>query len=239
MRLSFASIVAFATAALAQTAGFHPIPKPSQGEEVAAGSVYEIVWQPDSTHPGEITIGLLGGATPSTLSIVDTIATGVDGSAGKFSWAVPSTLGNLETYGIMITLESDNSVFQYGFPFKIVAGGDDTDDESDDESSTTTTSTTTSTSTATTTSTKSTATSESSSSSSSTSSAAPSSFLTSSTEESSTTVAPSSTFTSVVVVTPTEPAPTTTDPVTTNGAAPMAAGGLALFGGLAVAALAF
>ncbi|KAL2270956.1 hypothetical protein VTJ83DRAFT_327 [Remersonia thermophila] len=250
MRFSIASVVAFAAATLAQTTGFHPITKPVQGEEVQAGSTYEIVWLPDNTHPGEITIELLGGATPSTLNIVGTIATGVAGSAGKYSWSVPASLGDLATYGIKISLASDTTVFQYGFPFKIAAVGDETDSNTDDESTTsaaapTTTTTASSSSVAsstteasTSTTEASTSTTESSSSTSSTPSAVPSSFLTSSSTES-TSVAPSTTFTSVVVVTPTEAAPSSTSPVVTNAAAPLAARGMALLGGLAVAALAF
>jgi hypothetical protein len=74
MRFSFASVVAFATAVLAQTEGFHPLVKPAEGEVVPAGSTYEIVWQPDATNPGSVSIDLLGGGSPSTLLVLDTIA---------------------------------------------------------------------------------------------------------------------------------------------------------------------
>lgn len=74
MRFSVAAVLAFATATLAQTAGFDVITKPTEGEKVPAGSTYEIVWQPSAEHPGEITIGLLGGATPGTLAVLDVIA---------------------------------------------------------------------------------------------------------------------------------------------------------------------
>ncbi len=76
MRFSFAAVLAFAASALAAdpTAGFNPITKPTEGEKVPAGSTYEIVWQPSATYPGAITIGLLGGDSPATLSVVDTIA---------------------------------------------------------------------------------------------------------------------------------------------------------------------
>lgn len=45
---------------------------------------------------------------------------GVDASTGKYSWSVDADLGDLATYGIMITLESNAETFQYGFPFKII-----------------------------------------------------------------------------------------------------------------------
>lgn len=74
MQLSIAAVLAFASAALAQTDGFDPITKPTQGEMVPAGSTYQIVWQPSAARPGSIKIGLLGGSSPSTLSVVATIA---------------------------------------------------------------------------------------------------------------------------------------------------------------------
>lgn len=74
MRFSITALFAFATTVLAQTEGFNVITKPVKGEKVPAGSTYEIVWQPSAAHPGEITIGLLGGSSPQTLSVVDTIA---------------------------------------------------------------------------------------------------------------------------------------------------------------------
>ncbi|KAH6634136.1 Ser-Thr-rich glycosyl-phosphatidyl-inositol-anchored membrane family-domain-containing protein [Chaetomium sp. MPI-SDFR-AT-0129] len=120
MRFSLATLFAFASAVMAQTPGFNPITKPTEGEKVPAGSTYKIVWQPSAANPGAITIGLLGGASPALLSVIDTIATGVDSAAGSFAWNVPATLGDLATYGIKISLDSDETVYQYGFPFKIV-----------------------------------------------------------------------------------------------------------------------
>lgn len=76
MRFSIAAVLAFAASALAvdPTDGFNVITKPTKGEEVPAGSTYEIVWSPDASHPGAITIGLLGGAKPNLLDVVGTIA---------------------------------------------------------------------------------------------------------------------------------------------------------------------
>ncbi len=75
MRLSFAAVLAFAATVLADvTPGFDAITKPGQGESVPAGSKYQIVWQPSAAHPGAITLGLLGGASAATLSVVGTIA---------------------------------------------------------------------------------------------------------------------------------------------------------------------
>jgi hypothetical protein len=238
MRFSITAVFAFATAVMAQTEGFNVITKPVKGEQVPAGSTYEIVWQPSAAHPGEITIGLLGGASPQTLSVVDTIATAVDGEAGTYSWSVPSTLGDLETYGIMITLESDESVFQYGFPFQI------TPDESGSSSSAEATATATPTDSEepeeTSTSSTKASTKTANSSVTSTTFAVPSSTIVSSTVQGnlSTTASPSSTITtSVISETPSETS-TSTSSIATNGVAPLAAGSFAMLGGVAMAVLA-
>lgn len=240
MRFSITALFAFATAVMAQTEGFNVITKPVKGEQVPAGSTYEIVWQPSAAHPGEITIGLLGGSSPQTLSVVDTIAKGVDGEDGSYSWSVPSSLGDLKTYGIMITLESDASVFQYGFPFQIVP----------DESGSASSAEPTATATATATDSDDTETSTSSSKPSSKTSGtwirytstytAPSSTIVSSTIQGnlSTTASPSSTITSSVISdTPSETTASTSS-IATNGVASLAAGSFAMLGGVAMAVLA-
>ncbi|KAK4238021.1 Ser-Thr-rich glycosyl-phosphatidyl-inositol-anchored membrane family-domain-containing protein [Achaetomium macrosporum] len=258
MLYSVLTALAFAASALAQnpTEGFNPISKPAQGENVPTGSTYEIVWEPSTKHPGPITIGLLGGATPSTLSVVDTIAVGIE-STGSYSWQVDETLGDLATYGIMITLDSDTKIFQYGFPFHIVKG-------SSESSTTVSTSATGSATGKATTSTSASAsasetsvteikTSTSSSSSAifsnstTTSFTVPSSTITSSTIRGnlSTTAGagPSGPITITTMVTqnptgvPIAPTSSTTTAVTA-GAASLGAGSLALLGGVAMAVLA-
>jgi hypothetical protein len=239
MRFSITALFAFATAVMAQTEGFNVITKPVKGEQVPAGSTYEIVWQPSAAHPGEITIGLLGGASPQTLSVVDTIAKGVDGVDGTYSWSVPSTLGDMETYGIMITLESDASVFQYGFPFQIVP------DESGSSSSAVATATPTATATdddseTSTSSSKASTKTASTKSVTSTTFEVPSSTIISSTIKGnlSTTASPSSTITtSPISDTPSETT-TSTSSIVTNGVASLAAGSFAMLGGVAMAVLA-
>jgi hypothetical protein len=72
MRSSFvsAAILAFASAVYAQnpTDGFDPITQPTQDENVPAGQPFDIVWEPSTNYTGTVTIQLLQGATPSTLS---------------------------------------------------------------------------------------------------------------------------------------------------------------------------
>jgi hypothetical protein len=77
MRSSFvsAAVLAFASAVFATgpTAGFNPITSPFQDENVPAGKPFEIVWEPSKNYAGTVTIQLLQGATPSTLSAADVI----------------------------------------------------------------------------------------------------------------------------------------------------------------------
>jgi hypothetical protein len=239
MRFSIAAVLAFATTGLCQVAGFNVITNPEKGEQVPAGSTYQIVWQPSADQPGDITIGLMGGASPSTLDIIETIATGVDSSAGSYSWEVSAKLGDLATYGIKITLESDKDTFQYGFPFQIVGGGDDSDDE--EVSTTTAAATTTATATddddkTTKTKTKTATATEDDS----TSVTVPTSTIISSTISGnlSTTGSPQTTITSIVTEQPSSTTTASTTLVTANAAGVVAAGSFAMLGGVAMAVLA-
>jgi len=121
MRFSTISAVcAFAAAAYAQTAGFDALSSPTQDQEVAAGSTLDIIWEPTATYNNDtVTITLLEGSTPSTLSTGPIVASSIASSAGKFSWAIPSDIGSFATYGFQLTLDSDAKIFQYSFPFHI------------------------------------------------------------------------------------------------------------------------
>jgi len=75
MRFSVATVLAFASAVLAQTEGFNVITKPTRDEKVPAGSTYEIVWSPGpNKYAGPVTIDLVGGATQQTLSKIENLA---------------------------------------------------------------------------------------------------------------------------------------------------------------------
>ena len=73
MRFSIAATLAFATSVVAQTAGFNVLTKPKQGEDVPAGSAYEIVWEHGAAHPGPVTIELIGGPTQKDQIILSTL----------------------------------------------------------------------------------------------------------------------------------------------------------------------
>lgn len=74
MRYSFASVLALATAVLAQTDNFDVISKPTDGSVVPAGETYTIVWAPTAEYNNDtITLTLLGGATSKTLQTVSVI----------------------------------------------------------------------------------------------------------------------------------------------------------------------
>jgi hypothetical protein len=237
MRFSIAAVLAFAATGLCQVPGFNVITKPEKAEQVPAGSTYKIVWQPSADQPGDIKIGLLGGATPGSLDIIDTIATGVDPSTGSYSWAVPSELGDLATYGIVITLESDKDVFQFGFPFQIVGGGDDSDDE-EDSTSATATPTTTADATTTETEASTTTTSSGDDSDDEESTSTVTSVSSTVTGNASITGNPQTTITSVVVSDGTTPTTSATSTLVTNAAGSVAAGSFAMLGGVAMAVLA-
>jgi hypothetical protein len=103
---------------LAQTPGFDPMSNPTNWQDVYAGETFQIVWDPTS-YKGTITLELLGGGSPATLWILGNIAQGVDNQQGQYNWVVPTNLGQLDTYGIRILLESNPSILQYSFPFHV------------------------------------------------------------------------------------------------------------------------
>ena len=74
MRFTAATVLALVGAAFAQTSGFDAMSKPTEGEEVTAGSTYDITWSYNSEFPGTVTLELMGGASSSTLNILNSIA---------------------------------------------------------------------------------------------------------------------------------------------------------------------
>lgn len=119
--ISAATLLALVSAVSAQTAGFDAITKPTKDEAVAACSTYTVTWDYTTAYPGTVSIQLLEGASPTTLQLGAVIASGVDNSAGQYSWAVDCSLGADATYGLKITWDSDSTgaTFQYSNPFQI------------------------------------------------------------------------------------------------------------------------
>ncbi|KAI3395841.1 hypothetical protein diail_854 [Diaporthe ilicicola] len=120
--ISAATLLAWVSAALAQTAGFDAISLPAKDESVPAGSTYTVKWDYSATYAGTVSIQLLQGADPTTLQLGPTIASGLDNSAGSYAWTVDSALGADATYGLKIIYDSNPEVFQYSFPFQIAKG---------------------------------------------------------------------------------------------------------------------
>ncbi|KAI0470279.1 Ser-Thr-rich glycosyl-phosphatidyl-inositol-anchored membrane family-domain-containing protein [Xylaria cf. heliscus] len=117
----FASILAFAASALAQdaTAGYAVISAPSNGEVVPSGETFTIKWSAGK-FSGPATISLMGGNDPTTLQVLNAIATGVEVTTESFAWAVACSLGTDKTYGLKIADQATNgATFQYSFPFAI------------------------------------------------------------------------------------------------------------------------
>ncbi|PBP28323.1 GPI anchored serine-threonine rich protein [Diplocarpon rosae] len=120
-----AAILALTSSVFGQTADFVPVTSPTQNQEVAAGSVLRIQWQPTSAHPGPISIQLLQGVSPSTLEVGITVAAGIDQSSGAYDWTIPTDLQSFPTFGFKFVLDSTAAlapadvIFQYSFPFHI------------------------------------------------------------------------------------------------------------------------
>lgn len=238
MRFAFSSaaFLAFASSALAQTSGFDPITVPTNNADVPAGQTLTVQWEPSTNYTGTVSLLLLGGATPSTLELGPTIASGLDNSAGKYDWAVSSTLGADATYGLKLVLDSDTTIFQYSFPFHITGG-------STNSSSTTGSTSTGSSATGSVSKTgSSTTVTTSSGSSTSSSLAAPTSTFSTVTPAGnlSTTATGGPTKVTLTSTTTGSGASKTTGPstVATGAAATMAVGSVAMLGGLAMAVLA-
>ncbi|KAJ0117321.1 hypothetical protein N8I77_006691 [Diaporthe amygdali] len=120
--ITAATLLAWVSAALAQTAGFDAISLPAKDESVSAGSTYTVKWDYSATYAGTVSIQLLQGADATTLQLGPVVASGIDNSAGSYAWAVDSALGADATYGLKITYDSNPEVFQYSFPFHIAKG---------------------------------------------------------------------------------------------------------------------
>ncbi|KAI0409666.1 Ser-Thr-rich glycosyl-phosphatidyl-inositol-anchored membrane family-domain-containing protein [Xylaria palmicola] len=117
----FAAVLAFAASALAQdaTPGYAVVSAPGKDEVVPSGKTYTIQWSAGK-FTGPATISLMGGNDPSTLVVLDPIATGIDVKDESFSWAVACSLGKEKTYGLKIADQAtDGATFQYSFPFEI------------------------------------------------------------------------------------------------------------------------
>ncbi|TQV99712.1 ser-Thr-rich glycosyl-phosphatidyl-inositol-anchored membrane family domain-containing protein [Cordyceps javanica] len=126
MRFTLATVLAFASAALAAvatdpTADFDSINTPEKGEKVPAGKPYTVRWKTSPSYQTDrVYIQLLGGKDPNTLVVKNEKLATVDNGDSKWSWDVASSLGDDATYGLRFVLERDESIVQYSQPFQIV-----------------------------------------------------------------------------------------------------------------------
>ncbi|KAG8164592.1 hypothetical protein KVR01_004867 [Diaporthe batatas] len=239
-----ATCLALVSRAFAQTEGFDAITAPTKDQTLTAGTTSTVTWEYNPQYAGTVTITLLQGATPETLQLGSAIATGIDNSAGSYSWSIASSLGAEATYGLKISLDSDPSTFQYSFPFHIASSGSGSGSSSSSSStiSSVSVSTTSSLSSATVSSTTgSISSSLSSVSSADSTTVAPTTFPTlaptSGSGVNSTKTATGTTLTSKVTPTGTGSSSSSTA-VATAGAVKVVAGSFAAMGGLAAALLA-
>jgi len=121
---SASAVLAFAASAIAQTADFNPVYSPKDGEVVPAGSTFEVTWSaPAKYKDGTVSISLIGGADQSTLVPISDVASGIANSAETYKWTVDPALGGEQLYGLVFKLESNPEIFQYSQPFKIKKSG--------------------------------------------------------------------------------------------------------------------
>ncbi|KAL4727854.1 hypothetical protein ACLX1H_004544 [Fusarium chlamydosporum] len=115
------AITTFIVRVLAQTADFDRIITPANLQSVPAGESFKISWETPAKYSDEkISISLIGGPTQGTQQPIKTIATaGIDNDEEFYNWAVDSDLGGEQVYGLVFRSESNSTVFQYSFPFKI------------------------------------------------------------------------------------------------------------------------
>jgi hypothetical protein len=187
-------------------------------EQLLSNSCREL---PPAPFPREMSSRVSHKLSHEHCTFTDTCLAGVDNSAGKYTWSVPTTTPSFATYGFSISLDSDPTIFQYSFPFHItgLSGSSTTN-----SSSTSTVTMHLSTGSAYTSSSSST---PSLNSTTSSTIAKPTSNVTLSTTIATKTTAPSKTASST-----SSAAPTTT----TNAAvAQVATGSLAMIGGLIIA----
>lgn len=93
MRFSIATVLAFASAALAQTAGFDVLSKPSDQEKIPAGKQYEIVWAPSAEFSGKtVSLVLIGGASQPKQEVIKTIVSKLTTSKRKKNPRKPSSI---------------------------------------------------------------------------------------------------------------------------------------------------
>lgn len=134
--------------AFSNDVGFDQVSKPSKGEVLQAGTMYNIKWHP--TVSGDVTLMLMGqknseystdalaviGSTSSQVSFISPApcqhlymsrlacvliiyAVTTDSTLGHHSWNVTDGLSNNETYYIQIARVNDISTFSYSPGFKI------------------------------------------------------------------------------------------------------------------------
>ncbi|KAE8442486.1 hypothetical protein EG329_003329 [Mollisiaceae sp. DMI_Dod_QoI] len=104
------------------TDGFDVLVSPTVQSSFAVGSALPIVWQVTPAYSGTVSIILNGGASPSTLSFITTVVTGIDTRQGGLNWTIPSNVGSFASYGLNLTLDSNSSTFQYSNAFHITGG---------------------------------------------------------------------------------------------------------------------
>ncbi|TQS36861.1 hypothetical protein Golomagni_02680 [Golovinomyces magnicellulatus] len=104
--VALSAILGCIAAVKAQTPGFNPFITPKKDQDIKAGEKFNITWEPAGAPPdATVTIKLLQGATPATLQPGPNVASKIPSKTGCFTWAVPRSIKDAETYGLIMYLD--------------------------------------------------------------------------------------------------------------------------------------
>lgn len=96
--ITAATLLAWVSAALAQTAGFDAITVPVKDESVPAGSTYTVKWDYSADYAGTVSIQLLQGADPTTLQLGPVVASTSSAIASNISCVNSATNNIIRRY---------------------------------------------------------------------------------------------------------------------------------------------
>ncbi|KAJ5986136.1 hypothetical protein N7451_010501 [Penicillium sp. IBT 35674x] len=105
-------------AAFSNEVSFDQVSRPSKGEVLQAGTMYNIKWH--STVSGDVNLMLMSQKNSEySTDALEVIGIKIDGTLGHHSWNVTTGLSNNETYYLQIARVNDISTFSYSPGFKI------------------------------------------------------------------------------------------------------------------------
>ncbi|ORX54936.1 hypothetical protein DM01DRAFT_1407005 [Hesseltinella vesiculosa] len=118
----FATLLAFATVALAATATdpFY-ITYPLSGTSLTAGSTARITWK--NGVAGNAKVSVISGTNSAAMAVTG-VSFNINGSSGEYDWTVPKSFVSTGTFAFQITYtdSTGKSANAYSGPFSIQGG---------------------------------------------------------------------------------------------------------------------